>query len=497
MLPEDIDRIEVISGPGATLWGANAVNGVINIITRKSSLTQGGYAEITAGDQQRSISLRYGGRVGETLTWRLYGRDLIANDTVTTAGVGAHDQLNKPQTGFRMDWTPSPVDAVTLQGDAYRGTDGQGATPDEVVRGQNVTARWTRQGEGGSSLQVQGYIDHTARSTEGMGDLALNIYDLDVQYAAAPGGRQQWVVGAGVRANHYRINSTGGLLFTPTGRTLNQGNVFVQDSIAITSSVRLMLGVKVEGDPYLGPQVLPSVRVSWKPNASILLWAAASRAIRSPSPFDRDVVEILGGSPFLIGGHDFQPETLKAYELGGRFQISSHASLSVSTYYNDYDNLRSIEITPVTVFPLVWGNGIAGHTYGLEAWGDYQILPWWRLTAGVNLLRKDLHFKPGSAGLFGVKQAGDDPGHQVFVGSSMNLGRRVTFDANLRSIGALPNPAVPAYTELNLRLAWMVTSKVQLSINGANLLHDHHQEFPGPQANAIPRAVSAGLQWRF
>ena len=494
VLPEDIERIEVISGPGATLWGANAVNGVINIITRKSGQTQGGFIEAVAGDQQRVASLRYGGRVGDSLTWRAYARSLYLDDTHTAAGASIRDRLSKPQVGFRADWTPTGADEFTLQGDAYDGYGG--GAPDEALWGGNVVGRWTRTMQSGGSLQVQGYYDRYARNTPGTGDFTLNTYDADIQYAMPAGGRHQLVVGGGVRVNQFRINSAGALTFVPPDRRLVQGSVFAQDAISLTGTLKLILGVKFEGDAYSGIETLPSVRLSWKPNGSTLLWGAVSRAIRSPTPFDRDVVEVVGGSPLLIGGANFQPETLTAYEAGARFQLTPRASLSVSTYYNDYDSLKTIELTPVTVLPLQWGNGMRGKTYGLEAWGDYQVAPWWRLSAGLNLLREDLGFKPGASGLLGVAQAGDDPKHQIFLTSSMNLGRAVTLDANFRNVGALPDPHVAGYSELSLHLGWNITPDVQLSLNGANLLHAYHQEYPAP-ADAVPRSVSVGLQWRF
>jgi iron complex outermembrane receptor protein len=497
VLPEDVDRIEVISGPGATLWGANAVNGVINIITRKSSQTQGGFLQVTGGAQERTLSVRYGGHVGDDVSWRLYGRSLYRNDTVDAAGVGVRDRLSKPQGGFRLDWTPGGENAFTLQGDAYGGYDAQPGAADEKVRGGNLLARWTRTGQDGSSLQAQGYFDKSHRGTAGVGDFTLDTWDLDVQFASPPGGRQQWVVGASVRSNRYSIRGLGALTFSPAGRTLNQGSVFAQDSIALTPSLKLILGIKFEGDAYSGVETLPSVRLAWKPTDHVLLWASAQRAVRSPTPFDRDVVETVGVTPFLIGGPNFQPETLIAYELGARVQLSRRASFSASTYYNDYDDLRTIEPKPGGFIPLRWGNGMTGHTYGLEAWGDFQAASWWRLSAGLNLLHKDLSFKPGASGILGVAMAGDDPPHQVFLSSSMNLGRDVTLDAAFRNVAALPAPHVAGYSELNVHLAWNLNDDLQLSLSGANLLHERHQEFPAPQANAVPRSVSVGLQWRF
>jgi len=209
------------------------------------------------------------------------------------------------------------------------------------------------------------------------------------------------------------------------------------------------------------------------------------------------VQEKLGGALFLTGGANFQPEKLTAYEIGARMQPTSRLTLSISGFYNVYTDLRSIEPTLPTFLPLVWGNGIRGHTSGVEAWADYSVTPWWRLSAAFDVLNEHLEFKPGDLALVGVEQAGDDPEHQVSVKSSMNLGSAVTLDGDLRYVGALPNPQVPAYVELNARIAWNVTEHVQVAVSGMNLLHDHHQEFPGPQANAAPRSVLAQLRLKF
>ena len=498
VLPEDIDRIEVISGPGATLWGANAVNGVINIVTRKSSETQGALLTVGGGNQEKSASFRYGGRAGQNLTWRVYAKGFIDDDTVTASGAKAHDNWSKPQGGFRMDWSPTSGDVVTLQGDAYAGSDAQDGAPDEDITGRNILARWTHPGAAGSSLQVQAYYDGMGRATEqNNGDFWVDTYDIDIQDSFNLGKRNQVVLGGGFRSANYNIHGSGGLDFAPPKGALNLGDVFVQDSLSVTRTVTLILGLKLEDDPYSGLSVLPNARLSWKPMPSTLLWVAGSRAIRSPTPFDRDVVESVGGSPFLIGGPNFQPEKLDAFEAGARVQPSARLSFSISGFYNDYDDLRSLGINPGGFLPLRWGNAIEGETYGAEAWGEFRAASWWRLSAGFNVLYEHLRAAPGQVDLLGVSQEGDDPEHQASIRSSMNLGAKVTLDADLRYVGALPDPHVPSYVELGGRLAWNVTDRVQLSLAGLNLLHDHHQERPAAFANAVPRSVFAEMRLHF
>ena len=498
VLPDNIDHIEVISGPGATLWGANAVNGVINIITRKSSETQGGVVTLGAGNQGRSASLQYGGKINDDLTYRFYVTDFTDDNTVTSTGAKAHDHWSSPQGGFRFDWTPTSTDTLTLQGDAFQGNEAQSGAPDEDIAGRNLLARWNHAGDDGSALQIQAYYDRTERGTEDNGgNFVLDTYDLDIQHSFSLGGWNQVVWGGGFRVEQYKIVGTSTLFFAPFSRTLDLSNGFVQDTVSINDRVKLTLGLKLENDPYSGLSPLPSVRVSWRPLDTTLLWAAVSRAIRAPTPFDRDVVEKIGPTVFLTGDPDFQPEKLTAYEVGARVQPTSRLSFSVSTFYNVYDDLRSIEPKPVVFLPLSWGNGFEGDTYGFEAWADYRVASWWKLTATFDLLEKDLRVKPSGSGILGVAEEGDDPEHQASLRSSMNLGSAVTLDSDLRYVDALPDPHVPSYIELNTRLGWKVSERVLLSLSGFNLLHDRHQEFPAPGANAVPRSFFAEVQWRF
>jgi len=490
VLPEDIDRIEVISGPGATLWGANAVNGVINIVTKKSYETQGGFAEVGGSSLERVAAARYGGRISENLTWRAYVQEVYG----TNISSAAPDHYSRPQGGFRMDWTPGAMDSVTLQGDAYYGSEATTSS----IGGGNVTGRWEHSWAEGDNLQVQAFYDRVVRGVDDAGGSGFwqNIYDLDLQDSISLGSRNQLVWGGGLRFTQYRITGTSTLQFAPAARVLDLSNGFIQDTITLANPLKLTLGLKLEDDPYSGLSVLPSARLSFTPNQSVMLWAAASRAIRSPTPFDEDVREYSGSSLFLKGNPQFEPEKLTAYELGLRAQPTSRLSFSVSGFFNVYNDLRSIAITPTSFVPLYWSNGIEGHTYGLEGWGQFQAASWWRLMAGLDLLSEHLKYAPGATPLLPVSQDVNDPSRQATLRSSMNLGPRVTFDADLRYVGVLPDPHVPSYVELNVRLGWALTPHLELALAGFNLLHDHHQEFPTPAAQ-IPRSVFAELRARF
>jgi iron complex outermembrane receptor protein len=505
VLPEDIERIEVISGPGATLWGANAVNGVINIITRRSSATQGGVVDAGGGNLERRSSAQYGGAVSDMLTYRFYGNAFQQSDDVTKTGANALDGWHKVQEGFRADWAPAG-NVVTLQGDAYEGSERQAALENQDLAGRNLLARWTRAMDGGSSLQVQSYYDHTSRTVAGGGGGdALTIYDFDVQHSFSWAGRQQIVWGGGVRREQDEfgnvLTTIPATFFSPYARTLVRENFFGQDTVSLSRTLNLILGMKLEKDAYVSVAPLPNVRLSWKVTDTELLWAAVSRAVRAPSREDRDLDEavIIPPKPiYLLVGGDFQSEKLTAYEVGYRAQPAPRLSFSISTFYNVYDDLRSVQETPVTVIPLTFANGMEGNTFGLESWGNFQAADWWRLSAGFNWLHENLRFKPGASTVAGIASAGDDPNHQFSLRSSMSFVHGLTLDADLRWIGSLPNPAVPAYVELNSRVGWSISRSLDVSLTGSNLLHAHHVEYVvAPATVEIARSYVIGARWRF
>jgi iron complex outermembrane receptor protein len=493
--PEDVERIEVVSGPGATLWGANAVNGVINITTRPATDTTGVLVSGVAGDQERSLSARVGGLLGERAAVRIYIRGYEGDDANLAGGGPAEDGWWRTQGGFRMDWSLSDTQSLTVQGDAFEGSDDSLGGGEEAFRGRNLLARWVRRGADGSVIRVQGYYDRSERATLGAGKSAVDTFDLDLQHSLALGDRHELVWGGGLRSSDYRIQGTPDFFFVPARGTLNLANVYVQDTWTVTPDLRLTAGLKVEDDPFAKAEFLPNIRLAWTPDPRTLVWAAASRAVRSPTPFDRDVRERLGGTLFLTGDAEFRHETLTAYEAGVRMQPLPNANFSVSVFHNVYEDLRSIEFSPVGFLPLSWGNRMKGRTDGLEAWGEYRPFLWWRLSAGYSYLDKHLRFEPESAAILGTPSAGNDPKHQAFLRSAFDIGSSVTLDANLRYVSALPDPHVPAYVELDSRLRWRITDNQALFVGGRNLLHDDHVEYaPGA---AIPRSVFVGLRWRF
>ena len=495
---EDIDRIEVISGVGATLWGANAMNGVINIITRASYLTQGSFLDVAGGDQQQLGGARFGGRINSDATFRVYGFGFHRGAMELTDGSSAHDGWSKGQAGFRADWT-TEADSLTVQGDFYRGTENILDASDGSLLGANLVTRYQHH-SAIVDTQAQLYIDQTEQFGPAGGTaFVVHTYDFELQQTIAAGSRNRLVWGGGERLYRYAITNTPTFLFEPPNRDLTLGDVFVQDTLTLTHTLSAVFGVKLEDDPFSGWTPLPDARLSWAMTDHATLWAAASRAIRSPTPFDTEVIEKLGTITYLAANAQFRPEEVRAYEFGARLQPSADVSLTVAAFYNDYDDLRTVDPASSTVFlPLYWGNFMRGDTYGVDAWASWQLTDWWRLSPGVTWVRERLAFKPGANQLLGVGQAADDPSSHATLASSMRLPQHLSFDASFRYVGALPDPALPHYYDLDARLGWQATPAVELSMRGSNLLHARHFELPATAAGEqITRSVIAEARLKF
>jgi iron complex outermembrane receptor protein len=494
VLMDDVERIEVISGPGATLWGANAMNGVINIITRNAHDSQGLLLRADAGPEEQGLGLRYGGKLGEDGAFRVYAKWFERGETEFENGDGAEDDWSRVQIGFRGDFARDR-NAFTLQGDYQDASLGQLDADDFGFHTANLVARWEHAGER-VSTRVQSFLDRVHRGNP-LSGIEYDIDTVDVEFQQSlilDKHKLMW--GVGRRHYEYETVANNALAFAPEGRTLELTNVFVQDVIELSRELHPTAGIKFEDNIYTDWEVLPDLRLSWTPNASTLVWAAASKAIRAPTPFDTEVREFVGGSLFVAGNPDFKPEKVTAYELGVRAQPNALLSFSASAFYDEYDDLRSIELTPVTVLPLVWGNLIEGSSYGFEAWANLQVNSWWRLSPGFRSLHKRLEFSEGSSGLVGVGQSGNDPTSSYLLKSSMDFGH-ISLDAIVRKIGRLPQPAVDDYTELHARVAWQVNDGLELAVKGFNLLNESHREFAAPQGFEIRRSVMAELRYSY
>jgi iron complex outermembrane receptor protein len=516
---EDIDRIEIVSGPGGALWGANAVNGVINITTRSARDTQGLYVSGGGGNQLGQAEIRYGDSLSSGTAFRVYGKFFDQDRGALETGGAARDGWRKAQTGFRIDGGESGGDTWTVQGDAYRIEEQIQSGGDGTVSGGNVLGRWSRAISDSSDMSLQFYYDRThltlpvpAIFFSPAGTLRddLDTYDLDFQHRLGIGDRHVVVWGAGVRYSHDVVENSPGIAFFPTELDQALYSVFVQDEIALRDSLALTLGTKVEHTDYTGFEFEPNIRLRWDVTDKHSVWGAVSRAVRTPSRIDRDIAQPAPGFLFVVlaGGEEFDSEKLLAYELGFRGQIGEKASAALSTFYNEYDDIRSTSLSPPDPvfglpFPLFFENNVEGDTWGFELSTDVQLTEAWRLHAAYRLLQADLRVKPGEFDFNNALNETSDPQQQAQVRSSVDLPNDVQLDAGLRWVdNRIANDAgvprlVPQYTELDLRIAWRVNAGLELSIAGQNLLHGEHVEYgiPSPQRTALERQVFGRIDW--
>jgi iron complex outermembrane receptor protein len=482
---EDVERIEVISGPGATLWGANAVNGVINVISRRAAGTQGGLGVLQSGTTQRDAAARYGGAMAGG-HWRAYGKSVRRDNSSSAAGVPIRDAAEHVQGGFRADWGRA-TEGFTLQGDAYNG---EVAGQARAYSGVNLLARWNRE-VGGGQVRVQGYYDRTDRNHMGVFIEHLDTWDLDVQHALAPAGAHRVIWGFGLR--HHRdavTNFPPTIVWQPEGRSLKRNHAFVQDEIALRPDLDLTLGGKLEANSYTGTEFLPSARLGWRATPTQLFWTALSRAVRAPSRIDRELFSPAAG---LIGGTAFESEVSKVWEVGTRGQPTGRLTYSVTLFHHQHESLRTL--APAPGGGLTVANGREGRSNGIEAWASWRAADWARFSGGFVNQRKSLRLRPGAVDLGAAGSEGNDPSTFWKLRAAFDIGPRHALDFMLRHYSALPTPNVPAYTALDARFAWQATKNVELSLAVQNLLDRRHAEW-GPAANRAEFERAAFLKLR-
>ena len=500
-LMEDLDRIEVISGPGATQWGANAVNGVINIISKSAKDTQGGLLVAGAGTElQNFTGLRYGGELAPGLYYRIYGKFFSRDSTIRPNGLIGDDAWRVGQGGIRLDWDAAAGNALTLQSDLYTGAATRAGPDDTRMSGGNLTGRWTHTFSENSDLQLQAYYDHTYRNIPGSFIQTLDTYDIDFQHRFPLGRAHDIVWGFGFREVDDDIVNTPANAFLPSQVIRIWSNLFLQDKITLVEDrLKVTAGTKVEHNDYTGVEFEPSVRLAFTPDRNNTLWAAVSRAVRTPSRVDSDLYSpatppyTIAGGPFVVS------EKLIAYEIGYRVQLDRQLVLSIATFYNDYNDLRSLEpLRPPRAFPALLSSGLRGYSEGAELTADWQASSWWRLRAGWTELRVGSEPQPGSPDRGTARSIAMDPNFQGSLRSQWDWTPHWETDAALRYVGPIANQQLPGYTELDLRVGWHPAAAWEFSLVGLNLLHDHHPEFNSPLSRReIQRSLYGKATWRF
>ncbi len=525
----DVERVEVIRGPGATMWGSNAVNGVINITTRSARDTHGAYVEAGAGSFERYwMGARYGGESGGGVHYRVYGRYFDRDGTVSP-NPAVDDAWKQGHVGFRTDWDAGTDHSWTVQGDAYAGTIGQfgpavtvlGRTPPpppyEVdVSGGNLLARWRHRTGEASDVQLRAYYDYTRRDDPSFVD-TLHTFDVDLQRRLAPIGRHELLWGVAMRLTSNENRSGGIFAVDPEDSDDLLYSGFIQDRISLTDELKLTLGTKLEHNDFSGFEVQPSVRLAWAPTYEQTFWSAISRAVRVPTRLERDIAIDLSGDPTenptlrLLGNPDFGSEELIAYEAGYRWQPREMLSFDLAVFYNDYQKLASLEVGEPfvdpsdgrTIVPVLNQNLTTGRSVGAELLAEWTPVENWRLSASYSHVDLEL----ASSGLDlnrGVWLDGSTPRNQFGLRSLWNFAERFELDAQYRHVSRIrrmpqevTGAGVDAYSELDLRLGWAIGPGWQLSIVGQNLLNDEHVEFgPADASGALERSAYFKVEWR-
>jgi iron complex outermembrane recepter protein len=513
VLLEDIDRIEVISGPGGTLWGVNAVNGVVNIITRPAKNTPGALLAAEGGDRGHMGALRYGGRAGGDGDYRAFAKYSSFGHTETVNGTDKNDSGHKLLAGFRGDWERG-ADQLSVVGNAYRGLQGQ-PLPGTIaitgvnlplgaisLSGVNLTGRWVRRFGNGSgndsTMTVQGYFDRTVREVPPTFSERLNIVDLQILHTLRLARRHDVAWGAEYRYGMDRVTNSIYVAFLPAHVNQTWGAVFAQDEVTLSKNLRLTLGARNERNDYTGNEFLPNARLVWNVAPDHALWAAASRTVRAPSRLDHDTV-VPGQPPFILtGGPDVVSEVAKVYELGYRAQPASAVTFSMTAFRSFYDHLRTQEIAPSRT-SIFFSNQMHGTISGVEMWGSYQATRRWRLSGGFNGLREHFDLDPGSNDLGSLAaQRGRDPERSWRLRSSLDLPHRGELDLTARHVSERASPSVPAYSAVDIRYGWKPYPGTELSVTGVNLFDKGHGEFSDVVTRTeIGRGVFVKIVQRF
>lgn len=528
---EDIDRIEVIRGPGGTIWGANAVNGVINVITKKTADTLGELVVVGAGTAvEESGTLQYGGKLKEATSFRVYAKYQNNDHSPDLEGQDADDGWHLLHGGFRADTTLSKKDSLTTEGDLYAGNEGatiihsilnppENVSVERIARlsGGDVLSTWNHVFSTRSDATLQVFFDRYTRSGSESRE-TRNTYDFEFRNHLILGNRHDLIWGVGYRHSADQTVGTIDQAFVPADWSGNLFSMFLQDQITLKPDrLFLTLGTKVEDSYFTGYDLEPTIRVAWTANRRNTIWTAISRATRTPTRRGAGLQAVLAALPgpsevLLEGNPDIQSEHEIAYEMGYRAQANDRLSLGATTYINNYHDLESIEplspftdtnVTPaVLIIPLQLNNKMNGTTYGFETYGKWKVTSFWTLSLGYTFLHMNLTLDPNSLDQVSVADAeGSNPGNQAQLRSHVELLHGLSWDANAYFVGPLKAQAVPAYTRFDSQLVWKISEKAKLQIVGQNLLKDHHLEFNDflqvVNSAQVKRSGYVKLTWQF
>lgn len=497
-LLEDIDRIEVVRGPVGALWGAFAVNGFIQILTKPAWDTQG--LLVTAGtgtEDPGFFALRYGGKLGRDTAFRAYGKYFQTDWTYKADGHHAQGATDFLQTGFRVDGRRAHDTTLTLQGDYYTN---QGLPLDRVqteTSGVNLLGRWHRAFSADSDLQLEGYFDHTRFVIPQSFDERRNTGSVSVKYRRRS-GRHGLLFGADGLLSGDKTGDIGAARLEPAARTIHTVGLYAQDTLQLDPRATLVLGLKGEQSSFAGVEAAPTARFAWSPSARTTAWAAVSRAVRTPVRIDEDLVFRANGLTFFEANDDFETETALAYELGVRHRPASQLTVDLSTFHYRYDHLRSVEPAGAAPLPLTFKNGLDARSWGAEVTVMYQPVARLYLKGGYRFLDLDFSKDADSADASGGSSEGNDAKHVAIVAAHLGLPARFEADAFLRHASALPHPAMPGYTTLDARLGWWASRRLEVSVWGRNLLDRQHAEFVTTNSlnEEVHRRVAIQATWR-